>query len=343
MKNSDRLTTEYLGLQLANPFVPSASPMTRDNDMPKQLEDAGASAIVMHSLFEEELKNQHQQLDQFIHHQEIGHFEADSFLPHPNQIDSIKDARDNYLEILHNLKEQLNIPVIASLNGISMDGWVEHGLEIERTGADALELNIYYVAANATETAHQVEQRYINILKRLKDVVNLPITVKISSQHSAPAHFVSQLKENGANGVVLFNRFFVPDINLDTLDVEPQLHYSNSQDSLLRIRWLAIIKGQVEINLGVTGGIHTANDSIKAILAGADVTHMCSALLMHGAKHISQIKNDFIAWMDEKEVQSVKQIKGSLSQQYAIDPAAFERANYLEVINAYSRSVELTN
>ncbi len=341
MNNHHRLTTEYLGLQLANPFVPSASPMTRDADMPKRLEDAGASAIVMHSLFEEELKNQHEQLHQFIHHQDIGHFEADSFLPWPEQMDNIKDARDNYLEILHHLKKQLDIPVIASLNGISMDGWVEHGREIEQAGADALELNIYYIAANASETAHQVEQRYIDILKALKAVVNLPISVKISSQHSAPVHFVSQLKQNGASGVVLFNRFFVPDINLDTLNIEPQLHYSSSLESLLRIRWVAIIKGQVDIDLGVTGGIHSANDSIKAILAGADVTHMCSALLMHGAKHISMIREDFIAWMDKKEYQSVIQMKGSLSQQYAIDPVAFERANYLEVIDSYSRSTEI--
>ena len=330
---SERLATRYLGLQLDNPFVPSSSPLTLHIDQAKQLEDAGASALVLHSLFEEEIKYQHDQFNQFIHHQDIGHHEAETFLPVP---DNVKDVLDNYLEQIIHLKQRLGIPIIASLNGISIDGWLDYGKEIEQAGADALELNIFYIAANLDETAKQVEQRYLDVVSRMMQTVNLPITVKLSPQHSAPVNFIHQLKMQGATGVSLFNRFYLPDINLETLCVEPKLQLSTSYESLLRIRWIAIISSQVDINIAATGGIHSANDCAKMLLAGADITHLCSVLLDNSPNIISKIREELLTWMDGKEYASIDELKGSLSQKYSIEPADFERANYVNVLKAFS-------
>lgn len=330
-----RLSTRYLGLELDNPFVPSSSPMTRDKDMPKRLEDSGASALVMHSLFEEELKQQHDHMHRFMHHQTIGHAEAQSYLP---VHDEFMDARDRYIEQLEYLKKSLNIPIIASLNGISDSGWTDHAKELQDAGADALELNMYYIAADAKTSSAEVERRYINLLHAVKEKISIPITMKLSDQFSAPVHFVRQLQQVGAAGVSLFNRFYVPDINLDTLHLEPQIQLSSSQESLMRIRWIGIMRGQLDIDIACTGGIHNAEDAAKALLAGANVTHLCSALLRHGPEHLSTIRQAFTDWMDEKEYDSVKQLQGSLCQKNAIDPAAYERCNYLDVIDSYTHS-----
>lgn len=332
---SSRLQTHYLGLSLDNPLVPSASPLTKDRSHPLQLEDAGASALVMHSLFEEEINHQHEQLLRFMHDQDIGHHEADSFLPTWKDHE-YQDARDQYLEQLRWLKERLGIPVIASLNGISTDGWINHAREIEQAGADALELNVYYVAASCSESGEAVEQRYLGILDAVRQQVKLPITMKLSPQFSSPAHFAHRCQKQGAQGVVLFNRFYQPEIRLDSLHVEPYLQLSTSQESLSRIRWIAILRGQLSINIAATGGIHTAEDALKALLAGADVTHLCSALLMYGPEHLSRIKEKMLHWMDEHEYESIEQLKGSLSVTHAINPSAYERCNYLEVIDSYT-------
>jgi dihydroorotate dehydrogenase (fumarate) len=327
------LSTDYLGLPLSSPLVPSASPLSRDLDTARRLEDAGASALVMYSLFEEEIRHEEVQMLRFLHHQAIGHAEAESFLPMPVAYASGLDA---YLEHVAKLKACLAIPIIASLNGVSLDGWVDHGKDLEQAGADALELNVYYVAADADQSGQQVESRYIELVRELRQHVNIPITVKLSSQFSSVAHMVRQLEGAGANGAALFNRFYQPDINLETLRVTPQLQLSTSMESLLRVRWIAILYGRVHLSLAATGGIHTATDALKALLAGADVTHLCSVLLSHGPERITDIERDMVAWLEEHEYHSVKQLQGSVSQQRAIDPSAYERTNYLDVLDSYT-------
>ena len=327
------LKTEYLGLQLANPLVPSASPLSKDLDMAKQLEDAGASALVMYSLFEEKIDYEEEHMARFLHEQAIGHGEAASFHPIP---DNYISHQDEYLEQLHNLKTQLDIPIIASLNGTSSSGWIHYGKELQQAGADALELNVYYVAADPEETSQDVEARYINLLKDLRLHVSLPITMKLSSQFSSILHMAQQLEAAGANGLALFNRFYQPDVDLESLKVIPKLELSSSMESLLRIRWVALLHGRVNLSLAVTGGFHTTEDILKALLAGADVTHLCSALLHHGPEHLSEILQDLKVWLEEHEYESINQLKGSISQQHAIDPAAYERANYVNVLDSFS-------
>lgn len=329
------LETQYLGLNLKNPLVPSSSPLSKDIDSARQLEDAGASALVMHSLFEEEIHHEEENILRFMHQQSIGHAEADSFHPTPSDYTS---HRDKYLHQLSTLKSALDIPIIASLNGVSLDGWVRHGKELVQAGADALELNVYYIAANSAEQGTTVEGRYMELLKELRQHVDIPITMKLSSQFSSITHFVKELEQAGANGVSLFNRFYQPDIDLETLTVKPHLELSSSAEALIRIRWVAILRGQVNLSLAVTGGMHNVDDILKSLLAGADITHLCSELLANGPARITEILNQLSEWMDEHEYESVKQLKGSISQQHAKDPAAYERANYLEVIDSYSPS-----
>jgi len=327
------LRTHYLGLELEHPLVPSASPLSRDLDTAKRLEDAGASALVMYSLFEEQLRHEEQNMLRFLHEQDIGHAEADTYLPTP---DTYASELDDYLEQLDALKSSLDIPVIASLNGISFDGWVEHGKQLQEAGADALELNVYYVAADAEEPGAEVEGRYVQLLRELKRHVTLPITMKLSPQFSSVSHMVKLLEAAGADGVALFNRFYQPNIDLDTLEVTPTLDLSSSAESRLRVRWVAILYGQVKLSMAVTGGIHTAEDALKALLAGADVTHLCSALLLHGPQRLTEIRTAMHEWLEEHEYESVQQLKGSVSRRYAIDPVVFERANYLNVLDTYT-------
>jgi dihydroorotate dehydrogenase (fumarate) len=297
------------------------------------LEDAGAAALVMYSLFEETIHNEERQMQRFLVDQGTGFAEADGFFPEPPRYSS---SLDDYLEHLVALKQSLDIPVIASLNGVSGDGWIGHGLDLQEAGADALELNVYYIAADISETASEVEQRYVSLLQELKEAVNIPVTVKLSHQFSALGNLVKQLERGGADGVSLFNRFYQPDIDLETLQVKPALQLSDSHDALLRIRWVALLYGRVKLSLAVTGGIHTADDALKALLAGADVTHLCSALLQHGPDRLTEILDGMRAWMADKEYDSISQLKGSVSHQHAIDPGAYERANYLSVLDSYS-------
>jgi dihydroorotate dehydrogenase (fumarate) len=327
------LTSQYLGMQLKNPLVPSASPLSGALDSARRLEDAGAAALVMQSLFEEKIEYEHAFMQRFYHQQAIGHAEAESFYPVPAHY---RTYQEEYLEHLQQLKSALAIPIIASLNGTTLGGWIEYGKLLEEAGADALELNVYYLAANLEEGAQQVEARYVEILHALKQHVSIPITMKLSAHFSALVNMVRQLELAGASGVALFNRFYQPDINVDTLQVEPRLELSTSAESLLRIRWTAILYGQTKCNIAVTGGLHTYMDVLKALFAGADVTHMCSALLQQGPAHLTQVLQQLVEWMEKNEYASVKQLKGSISQRHAIDPAAFERANYISVLDSYS-------
>jgi dihydroorotate dehydrogenase (fumarate) len=327
------LTTEYLGLKLKNPIVPSASPLSKNVSDAKALEDAGASALVMHSLFEEKITHENEHLERFFYQQSIGHGEAESFHPVPGEFTSYQDE---YLEHLHKLKTNLAIPVIASLNGVTPGGWIENGTSLQQAGADALELNVYMLAVNDEEESQQVEDRYVEILQALREHVSIPITMKLSSQFSALVPFTKRLQQAGTNGIAIFNRFYQPDINLETLNVEPRLELSTSHEALLRIRWAAILSDQLDCSLAITGGIHSYEDVLKALLAGADVAHMCSVLLKNGPAHITTTLQHLQHWLEEKECSSVQQIKGSISRQHAIDPAAYERANYISVLDSYS-------
>ena len=327
------LTTNYIGLKLANPLVPSASPLSKDASSARRLEDAGASALVMYSLFEEKIEAEEQQMERFFYQQSIGHGEADSFHPMP---DNIQTYQEQYLEQLQKIKSSLSIPVIASLNGTSLSGWVDYGKQLQQAGADALELNIYHLAANAEESSDAVENRYLDILQELKGHVSLPIIMKLSSQFSSPIHFARRLEAAGADGSALCNRFYQPDIDLETLEVVPKLELSSSSEALLRIRWTALLYGRTKLSLAVTGGFHETPDVLKALLAGADVVHLCSVLLKQGVGHLTQILTELEQWLIEHEYESISQLKGSVSQQHAIDPSAYERANYVQVLDSYS-------
>ncbi len=327
------LTTHYLGLKLANPLVPSASPLSKSLDTARKLEDAGASALVMASLFEEKIESEAQQLERFFYRQAIGHGEADSFHPVP---DTIKTYQDQYIEHLQALKSALAIPVIASLNGTSLSGWLDYGLALQQAGADALELNIYQLPANGHDSSEAVENHYLEIVRKLKTRLSIPLTLKLSSQFSSPINFAKRLETAGADGVVLFNRFYQPDIDLETLQVVPKLELSTSSEALLRIRWTALLYGRVRLSLAVTGGFHQVPEVLKALLAGADVVHLCSVLLEHGTAHLATLLQALESWLDGHEYSSVTQLKGSVSQQHAIDPSAYERANYVQVLDNYS-------
>jgi dihydroorotate dehydrogenase (fumarate) len=261
------LTTTYLGLTLKNPLVPSASPFSKDLNSAKRLEDVGASALVMYSLFEEKINAEQQHMERFFYQQSLGHGESDSFHPIHHEVQTY---RERYLENVQKLKAGLSIPIIASLNGDSLGGWVDCGKELQQAGADALELNVYHLAANGDENSETVEARYLDILRELKAHVQIPIAMKISSQFSSPIHFAKQLEAAGASGINLFNRFYQSDIDLETLEVVPKLELSTPQEALLRIRWTALLYGRTNLSLAVTGGFHQTPDIIKALLAGAD-------------------------------------------------------------------------
>jgi dihydroorotate dehydrogenase (fumarate) len=326
------LSTDYVGLRLKNPLVPSASPLTRDVDGVLRLEDAGAAAVVMYSLFEEELQAEDERAVRFLLHGELGHGEAASFLPDTAHYRSGLDA---YLEQLTLLKRRLDIPVVASLNGTSLSGWVELGRELERAGADALELNVYHVAADPLVSGQSVEARYISLLAELRARVEIPIVMKLSPYFSSLPHFIRDLEVAGARGVALFNRFYQPDIDLEHLRLSHRLHLSSPEEALLRIRWLAILHGRVDLTLAATGGVHSHQEALKMLLAGADVVHLASALLLHGPARLGEILDDMRHWLEEREYASVRQLKGSMSQKNLPEPTALERASYVRMIQGY--------
>jgi len=326
------LSTRYLGLTLKNPLVPSSSPLSKHLDSARRLEDAGAGALVMHSLFEEKIEEEDATLARFFHQQSLGHAEADSFHPIP---EGYMSYEEKYLEHLTALKDSLEIPVIASLNGTTPGGWVSYATALQEAGADALELNVYYIPASCNESGSEVEDRYVEILQSLHSQISIPVTMKLSSQFSSVVHVAQRFQQAGASGLALFNRFYQPDIDLETLEVVPKLELSTSEESLMRIRWIAILHGRIDCSLAITGGIHNARDVLKALLAGADVTHMCSALLRRGPGHLAMVLRAVQEWMEEHEYESVEQLKGSISQRNATDSAAFLRSNYMRVLDSY--------
>ena len=328
------LRTDWLGLELANPLVPSSSPLLRDFDTARRLEDAGAGALVLHSLFEEQIEAESQHADRFVEQPSLGFGEAETFHPAPH---AFRGTEEDYLEHLRRLKAALAIPVVASLNGVTPGGWLEHAQSLEEAGADAIELNVYYLAADPHETPEAVEARYLDLVTLLAARVRVPICVKLSPQFSALIDFVRRLETAGARGVTLFNRFYQPDIDLETLEVRPSLELSTPEEARLRVRWTAMLRDHVRCSIGVTGGFHDADQALKALLAGADAVHLCSALLRNGPEWVTVVGRELEHWLDRREYASVRQLQGSLSRSKAIDPAAWERANYLDVLDSWTR------
>ncbi|MES9993873.1 MAG: dihydroorotate dehydrogenase-like protein [Candidatus Thiodiazotropha sp.] len=327
------LTTRYLGMQLKNPLVPSASPLTRSIDDARRMEDAGAAALIMYSLFEEAVTAEEETMVRFLHHQETGFAEADSFLPSHYDF---SNGQERYLENLHGLKEALEIPVIASLNGTTPGGWITHAQEMQQAGADALELNVYHVAADIEVSGSEVEQRYLELLSQLKQQISIPINMKLSPAFSSLANMVKQLELAGVSGVSLFNRFYQPDINIDNLRLTSSLQTSTSAEALLAMRWIAILHGRTELSLGATGGVHKPEDAVKLLLAGADVVHLCSLLLEQGPGAVRPILAGIETWMEEQGFESIEEFRGRVSQISVADPSAFERVNYVNIIDSFS-------
>lgn len=330
---SKRLHTRYLGFELDSPLVPSASPLTATWEGACRLEEAGAAAIVMHSLFEEECNRDHELLHHFLYEQEIGHFESDDFLPVP---DDFRTAEEHYLEQLTRMKTRLEIPVIASLNGVSRDGWAEHAVQLAQAGADALELNIYHIAASVHESGAEVEQRYLDIFASVRAAVpELPLAVKLSSRFSSPVHLVNLLREAGANAVVLFNRFIEPTLDMESLKIVPQLHLSSPAELNERLRWAAIIRAQVALDMAITGGVHSAEDVIRTQLVGAEVAQLASVLMQRGEGVLRTMQDEMLHWLDRHEYESLDQLRGSVSHARAEDPSGWERANYLDTLDQW--------
>ncbi len=327
------LRTNYLGLTLKNPIVHSASPLSESLDKMKMLEDAGCSAIVMHSLFEEQIQQESQQLDQYLSYGSQSYAEALSYFP---EAQTYRVGPDEYLNRIALAKRALSIPVIGSLNGVSRGGWVEHARLIQEAGADAVELNIYMVATEVEMSGPEVEQMYVDTVAAVRAEVTIPLAVKVSPYFSAMAHMAKRLRAAGADGLVLFNRFYQPDFDLATLEVVPHLVLSSSWEMRLPLRWVAILFGRVDADLAITSGVHTADDVIKGVMAGARVTMMTSAILQHGMGHVKHVLAGVERWMDDNEYASVAQMCGSMSQKHVREPAAFERANYMKVLHSWN-------
>ena len=325
------LTTKYLGLKLRNPLVPSASPLTEDLDNIKRMEEAGAGAVILHSLFEEQLTQEKESLEETLS-QGNSFAEATSFFPTPGEY---RLGPEDYLEHIAKAKKAVKIPVIASLNGATNGGWIDYAKEIEKAGADALELNIYYIPTDFNLTSTQVEQRYIDIIKSVRKAVSMPLSVKLSPFFSSFANMAKRIDEAGANGLVLFNRFYQPDIDLESLEIKPSVLLSTPQARRLPLRWIAILHGHIKGDLAATSGIHNAQDAVKMLMAGAKVTMLCSVLLKQGIGQIRQIESDLKRWMEEHEYTSVSDMIGSMSQQKCPNPEAFERAQYMKVLCSY--------
>ena len=326
------LTTNYLGLELRNPIVPSAGPLSHEISNIKAMEDAGAAAVVLYSLFEEEIE--HESLELYHHttaHQD-SFAEALNYLPEPFEF---KVGPDKYLEHIRKAKEAVDIPIIASLNGKSVGGWIDYAKKIEQAGADALELNIYFLASDAQVPGSEIEREYLNIVKGVKMNVNIPIAVKMHPYFSSVAWMAEQLTNVGADGLVLFNRFYQPDINLETLEVEPNVLLSTPIELRLPLRWIAMLYGKVNADLAANSGIYNETDVIKMIMAGAKVTQMLASLLKFGIPHIKEVLTQLVYWMEVNEYESLEQMRGSMSYKNVANPSQFERANYMKVLHSY--------
>ncbi len=327
------LSTSYLGLKLRSPLVPSASPLSEDLDNIKRLEDAGAAAIVLYSVFEEQIRFEKYELHHHLTQGTESYPEALSYFPDPTHLFV---GVEDYLAHIQRARAATAIPIIASLNGSTLGGWTEFARQIEKAGADALELNLYHIPTDPEQPGSAIEDRYVEVLKAVKAAVSLPIALKLSPFFTNFAHMARRFDQAGAAGLVLFNRFYQPDIELETLEVQPNVMYSTPMAMRLPMRWIAILYERIGADLAATSGIHRGTDAIKMLMAGASVTMLCSCLLRHGIKHLRVLEQEMREWMEEHEYTSVAQMKGSLSQKYCADPSAFERAQYIRAVGVHT-------
>ncbi len=327
------LNTKYLGLNLKNPVVASSSPLTKDVENVRKLEDAGASAIVMHSLFEEQLNIESEELDRHLGAAEHVGPEATGMYP---DLSDYNIGPDAYLEAIVKAKAAVQVPVIGSLNGVSTGGWTRYAKLIQDAGADALELNIYYLQSDPTVTAESVEKQYCDLVREVKKTVGIPVAVKVGPFFSAMANMALKLDQSGADALVLFNRFYQPDYDLEELEVVPSLQLSRSNELRLRLHWTAILFGKIKSDIAITGGVHTAEDVVKSMMAGARVAMMTSALLQNGIDYMRFVLSELREWLDKHEYDSIQQMQGSMSQQSVPHPSKYERANYVKVLSSYA-------
>lgn len=326
------ITTTYLGLKLKSPIVASAGPLSEKISNIREMEDAGAGAVVLYSIFEEQIEHDQLELDYHTTVHDESFAEATSYLPAPFDF---KLGPEEYLNHIRKAKEAVNIPIIASLNGKSIGGWIDYAKKMEQAGADALELNIYQLPTDINKPGSEIEKTYIEIVKVVKSNVEIPIAVKMHPFFSSTSYMAAQLSKAGADGLVMFNRFYQPDINLEKLEVEPNVILSTPMAMRLPLRWIAMMYGRVNTDLAATSGIYSAEDVLKMVMAGAKVTQMLSALLKFGIGHIADVTTNLKAWMEEKEYGSIEQMRGSMSYMNVDDPAKFERTNYMRVLNSY--------
>jgi len=327
------ITTTYLGLPLGSPLVASASPLCESVDNIRRLEDAGVGAVVLPSLFEEQLELESRAVDTDLSRGTESFPESLNFFP---ELNTYNLGPDGYLDLIRRAKKSVSIPVIASLNGVSPGGWVRFAKLMEEAGADAIELNIYSIVTDPSLSSTTVEQGYCNLVRQVRANVHVPVAVKLPHFFSAPCHFGKMLDEAGADALVLFNRFYQPDFDIESLEIAPNLTLSRPTELLLRLHWVAILYGHVRANLAVTGGVHSAQDVLKSMMAGAHVAMMTSALLQHGTEHAALVLQELRRWMEEHEYESIRQMRGSMSQRSVSNPAAFERGNYMRVLSSYT-------
>jgi dihydroorotate dehydrogenase (fumarate) len=326
------ITTKYLGFGLKSPIVPSAGPLSQEIANIREMEDAGAGAVVLYSLFEEQIEHEELELDYHTSVPSESYAEATSYLPDNFEF---RTGPVEYLEHIRKAKDAVDIPIIASLNGKSMGGWVEYAKRMEEAGADALELNIYLLATALNKTSEEVEKTYVDIISGVRNEVKIPISVKMHPYFSSTAFMAKEFSFAGANGLVLFNRFYQPDINLDTLEIEPDVILSTPMDLRLPLRWIAILYDRTSADLAATSGVYTAEDVVKLVMAGANVTQMLSGLIKYGIGHIADVTTMLKRWMEENEYDSLSQMRGSMSYKNVSDPDKFERVNYMKVLHSY--------
>lgn len=330
------LTTKYMGFELKNPLVVSPSPQSEQVSNIKRMEDAGAAAVVLHSLFEEQLSFQSSELNANLQQGAESFAEALSYFPDTGDF---KMGPERYLEHVRQAKEAVDIPIIGSINGVSLGGWHEFAKQIEEAGADAIELNVYFIPTSPEIDGPGVEKLYLDLVREVKATVSIPVAVKIGPYFSAFANMARQLDEAGADALVMFNRFYQPDLNIDLLEVKPDLTLSSSLELRPRLRWVAILCDTIKADMAVTGGVHTGVDVLKCMMAGAKTAMLTSALLKNGIDHLTKVRNEMVQWMEEKEYESIEQMQGSLSQRKCPEPEAFERANYLKILTNYIPTV----
>lgn len=326
------LETTYLGMKLRTPLVPSASPLSEEIGNIKRMEDAGAAAVVLYSLFEEQLRLETYELNHHLTYGTESFPEALTYFPQPQEFHL---GPEGYLNHIRRAKQAVDIPIIASLNGSTVGGWIDFARLIEEAGADALELNVYHIPSDMTVSGAEIEQRYVEVLKAVKAAVKIPVAIKLSPFFSNFANMAKRFDEAGANGLVLFNRFYQPDIDLETLEIRPNVLLSTPQALRLPLTWIGILSGRLKADLAATSGVHDATDVIKMLMVGANVTMMAAALLRYGIEHLRRVEQNLQAWMEEHEYESVQQMQGSMSQKNSADPSAFERAQYMKALQSY--------